>query len=243
MSAFSDALIERTKQFSREVEAIAFTFDGYIYNPLNYAFAPHSIYLRRFVHQNVDVYFLGMNPGPFGMVQTGVPFGEVEAVTQWMGISSEVGHPPSEHPQRPVVGFAIKRSEISGKRLWSLMKDRYGTAEHFFQHHAVMNYCPLVFVDKGKTGRNIIPEKLAKGEKEELERICNAYLDDTLTLIKPKALVGIGRYAQKQLSKAAQRLNLTQEVFSILHPSPGSPLANAGWDTKVIAQMEEASLW
>ena len=31
-----------------------------------------------------------MNPGPFGMVQTGVPFGEVEAVRSWLQRAGEV---------------------------------------------------------------------------------------------------------------------------------------------------------
>ena len=34
------------------------------------------------------VVFLGMNPGPFGMAQVGVPFGEVAAVRDWLRIDA-----------------------------------------------------------------------------------------------------------------------------------------------------------
>ena len=44
--------------------------------------------------------FLGMHPGPWGMAQIGVPFGEIPAVRDWMGISTTVDKPPVEHRRR-----------------------------------------------------------------------------------------------------------------------------------------------
>ncbi|MEP6821525.1 MAG: single-stranded DNA-binding protein, partial [Chthoniobacterales bacterium] len=46
---------------------------AYIYNPLDYAWPAHETYLRRYGATRKSVIFLGMNPGPFGMAQTGVP--------------------------------------------------------------------------------------------------------------------------------------------------------------------------
>ena len=44
--------------------------------------------------------FVGMNPGPFGMVQCGVPFGEIAAVRDWMGHrGGQVDKPARENPQ------------------------------------------------------------------------------------------------------------------------------------------------
>ena len=243
MSEFSEQLVARTRQFSQEVEALVFTFDGFIYNPLQYAQDVHERYVRRYVHPNPKILFLGMNPGPFGMAQTGVPFGEIAAVRDWMGLTGEVGKPPVEHPARPVQGFSMNRSEVSGRRLWSLMANRFGTASAFFAHHAVMNYCPLVFVDKQKTGRNVVPEKLLKAEREALDAVCDAYLDDVVTLLQPRALVGVGQFARKRLERSNERLELMIPVASILHPSPGNPQANSNWEEKVTTQLIEAKLW
>lgn len=243
MFSFSDVLVERTKEFSEVVGRLRFSFNGYVYNPLAYAWAMHEAYLRRYVHQGVNVLLLGMNPGPFGMAQTGVPFGEVSAVRDWMELDEPVGKPVAEHPARPVLGLGVGRSEVSGKRLWGLMADRFGTAERFFASHAVMNYCPLVFVDAGKTGKNIIPEKLVKDQRIALESLCDAYLDAVITLVEPKHLVGIGRYAQRKLEGAAARIGTPVRVTSILHPSPGNPQANAGWAEIVTRQLMEASIW
>ena len=47
-----------------------------------------------------------MNPGPFGMVQTGVPFGEVEAVRSWLRAAmARSSKPAHEHPKRPIEGL------------------------------------------------------------------------------------------------------------------------------------------
>lgn len=241
-----EGLVLRTRRFSSEVGALHFTFEGYIYNPLDYAWSAHELYLRRYVHQGAEVLMLGMNPGPFGMAQTGVPFGEVNAVRDWMGIEVLVEKPEREHPARPVVGFAIKRSEVSGQRLWGLMQERFGTAQRFFSNHAVMNYCPLVFVDPGKTGKNIVPEKLPKPELEALEAMCDRYLADVIDFIQPKFLVGIGKYAEAKLQAVVRTLELgakEPKVLSVLHPSPGNPQANAGWGTKVSEQLREAGVW
>ena len=69
-------IIERTKQFSAQLESLNFSIDCYIYNPLEYAWQMHEAYLSRFVSRPTRTLLLGMNPGPFGMAQNGVPFGE-----------------------------------------------------------------------------------------------------------------------------------------------------------------------
>ncbi|MBT7971315.1 MAG: single-stranded DNA-binding protein, partial [Verrucomicrobia bacterium] len=58
---------------------------AYTYNPLEYAWDRHCDYLKNFGSGTKKVLFLGMNPGPYGMAQTGVPFGEISHVRDWMG--------------------------------------------------------------------------------------------------------------------------------------------------------------
>ena len=48
----------------------------------------------------------------YAQVQTGVPFGEVSFVRDWLEIRGEVGRPRKEHAKRPVDGFNCKRSEV-----------------------------------------------------------------------------------------------------------------------------------
>lgn len=206
---------------------------AYVYNPLEYAWEPHRAYLERWGDGPREVLLLGMNPGPFGMAQTGVPFGEVSAVRDWLGVSARVGKPPREHPKRPIDGFACRRSEVSGARLWGWARDRFKTPERFFQTFFVLNYCPLVFMDEG--GRNLTPDKLPAGERAPLEVACDTALRALAAYYKPRLVVGVGQFA---LARARAALSGAGCSFgTVLHPSPASPAANRGWAPQAERQL------
>ena len=211
----------------------------HVYNPLAYAWGPHTAYLRRFANRRKHVVFLGMNPGPFGMAQTGVPFGEIAAVRDWLGLEGMIGKPPREHPRRPVTGFACPRSEVSGRRLWGLFADRFRTPARFFAEHLVVNYCPLAFIEK--TGRNRTPDKLPNAEKAALLAICDEHLRAVLAALQPEWLIAIGNFAWQRAAAVAPNGN--PKLGRILHPSPASPTANRNWAAVVTRQLQELRVW
>ena len=141
---------------------------SHVYLSTEYAWDRHCEYLERYGQGPKKVLMLGMNPGPWGMAQTGIPFGEIPSVRDWMGISGPVDKPDPEHPKRPVEGFACSRSEVSGRRLWGLCAEKFPNPDDFFKDHFVANYCPLVWM--GETGKNITPDKLPKAEMEPVEQ-------------------------------------------------------------------------
>jgi single-strand selective monofunctional uracil DNA glycosylase len=212
---------------------------AHVYNPLDYAWAPHEAYLRAFGRGPKRVIFLGMNPGPFGMAQIGVPFGEIAAVRDWMKITAPVKRPKNEHPKRPVEGFACARSEVSGQRLWGLFAKQYPDAKDFFAQHFVANFCPLAFIEAG--GRNHTPDKMPAGETAALYAACDAHLREVVQALQPEWLIGVGAFAQKraELIFAGQGL----KIGTILHPSPASPAANRDWAGKASAQLRQLGIW
>ena len=198
-------VIDAAQQLSHEMDALHFEAPvAYTYNPLTYAWSGHEAYIRRFAGGKKDVLYLGMNPGPFGMAQTGVPFGEIAAVTLWMGITASIGQPPATHPKRPVQGFNCPRSEVSGRRLWGLFEEMYGTAESFFEHAYVANYCPLIWMSE--TGANITPTQLPKEQMQQIDAACQRHLVRLIEILQPKCLIGVGAYALKQMEIAAASL-------------------------------------
>lgn len=207
---------------------------AYIYNPLDYARAPHEAYLSRFGAGQPEALLLGMNPGPFGMAQTGVPFGDVGIVRDWMGLEAPVGKPDPEHPKRPVQGFACTRSEVSGTRLWGWARDRFGAPETFFARFFVANYCPLVFMEA--SGRNRTPDKLPKAERDRLYAVCDEALRQTVDHLQPDYVIGVGAFARQRAQAALG--DYRGKIGTILHPSPASPLANKGWAAAVEKQFE-----
>jgi single-strand selective monofunctional uracil DNA glycosylase len=213
---------------------------AHVYNPLDYAWAPHELYLKKFGATPKRVLFLGMNPGPWGMAQTGVPFGEVTAARDWMGLRAEVRRPADEHPKRPVQGFDCPRREVSGERLWGLFASRFGTPEIFFREHFVVNYCPLAFLSA--TGSNITPDKLPARETAPLFAACDEHLRRVVEVLQPEWLVGVGAFAQGKLAAVVEE-SPSFRVTQILHPSPASPAANRGWAAAATKQLQTSGVW
>lgn len=198
---------------------------AYVYNPLDYARAPHEDYLRRYAASPKGALFLGMNPGPFGMAQTGVPFGDVAMVRDWLGVRGAVAVPDSTHPKRPIQGFDCARAEVSGTRLWGWAAARYGTPERFFERYFVHNYCPLSFMEA--SGRNLTPDKLPAHEREPLFEACDAALRGIVKALRPRVLIGVGNFAEARLRAVFPEFQ--GRIARIPHPSPASPAANRGW--------------
>ena len=221
------ALVDISRRLSSDLAELSFAAPtAYVYDPLAYAFEPHRAYLERYGASPKEVLFLGMNPGPFGMAQTGVPFGDVTLVRDFLGIEGAVGHPPKEHPKRPITGFACARSEVSGTRVWGWVRDRFGRPEAFFDRFFIANYCPLVFMEA--SGRNRTPDKLAKGERVKLLARCDEAVREVVDVLRPRYVVGVGAFAEKRAREALEGVRGVT-IGCMLHPSPASPRANRGW--------------
>ena len=210
----------------------------HVYNPLEYARESHDVYFERYGQVPKEFLLLGMNPGPFGMAQTGVPFGEVDVVKNWLDIETSVGTPKKSHPKRPVEGFSCQRSEVSGRRLWGWAKDRFGSPEQFFARFFVINYCPLLFMEE--SGRNRTPDKLPKGEKEPLFEICDRMLQATVDYFQPRMVIGVGAFAEKQAKIALADHDI--KIARITHPSPANPKANRGWQPLIESELTELGI-
>lgn len=235
----ADALVKAALALSDTVETLHFAAPvSHVYNPLTYAWAVHRAYLERYGQGRKRIVFLGMNPGPFGMAQTGVPFGEIAAVRDWLDLHGSIGQPVQSNPKRPVEGFSCRRSEASGKRLWGLFAERFGTPQNFFAEHFVANYCPLVFFDQS---RNLTPDKLPAAERTPLQAACDEHLRALVDALQPEWVIGVGVWAEQRAREAlaGRPLNFGR----ILHPSPASPLANRGWAPAASRQMAELGLW
>jgi single-strand selective monofunctional uracil DNA glycosylase len=234
-----EALWIAARKLARDVDALAFeTPVTHVYNPLRYAGEAHREYLRRYGGTPKRIVYLGMNPGPWGMAQTGVPFGEVLAVRDWLGISAEIGRPEREHPKRPVEGFACRRSEVSGARLWGALAERYGRPERFFRERFVANYCPLLFLEA--SGRNRTPDRLPAAERDALHVACDRHLRALCDVLSPEWVIGVGRFAAGRAECALAGMGV--RVGTILHPSPASPTANRGWAEQAAQQLESYGL-
>jgi len=217
---------------AHDLDSLHWQTPSHVYNPLHYAWDGHRQFLQRFGQKRGRVLLVGMNPGPWGMAQTGVPFGNITAVRQWFHIDTQLTRDlPAQHPKYPILGMACHRDEGSGKRLWGWAGQRVGSAEQFFDRFFVWNYCPLLFL---ANNRNLIPAGLKASEQQPLEALCAAAFADAVRLLEPDAIVALGRYAEKQVRSIVDN---RVPVIYLLHPSPANPTANRHW-----AEHAEAAL-
>jgi len=235
-SALTDELIRISRDLGQAAGRLRFGGKvAFVYNPLDYARETYEQYLQLAAKKRGVTLLLGMNPGPFGMTQTGVPFGEVSVARDWLGIAGRVGHPAREHPKRPVRGFDCPRSEVSGARLWGWARQRYKTPARFFARFLVWNYCPLAFLVD--SGANLTPDKLAPAERKKLYAVCDGALSQVADALAPKRVIGIGKFAEGRAREALAGRDIG--IGTVLHPSPASPLANRGWAEQAERQLRE----
>ena len=228
-----------TKELSDAVDAIHFAPPvAHVYNPLSYAIRPHEQYLTRFANSAKEVIWVGMNPGPFGMMQTGVPFGDISMVRDFLGIQGEVIPPKKQHAKRRIEGFSCQRSEVSGTRLWGYIKNKFNTPEAFFERFYIANYCPLVFLEE--SGRNRTPDKLAPLERHRLFKVCDEALEETVRVLDAKTVIGIGTFAFNRVKQIFKESEV--RIGMILHPSPASPAANRGWAEAAEKQLKKLGI-
>ena len=231
----SIALERVAKKLAVQCESLRFGAPvAFTYNPLVYAWNAHRAFLAR-AQLRPRVLFVGMNPGPFGMAQTGVPFGEVAAVQNFLGINAKTAcicAPELMHPKRPIEGFACTRSEVSGRRFWGLMQREFVTPARFFRTGFVWNWCPLAFM--AASGANLTPDKLPTRTRSAIERACDRALVGVVNALEPTMVIGVGAFASDCASRA---LGDRLPIHTVLHPSPASPAANRGWDAAARRQL------
>lgn len=236
------SLIEAGRELADALRPLRFTDPvTNTYLTIDYAVAGYEAYLEKFGGSRKRVLLLGMNPGPYGMAQTGVPFGEVAAVRDWMGLTPVINRPTEEHPKRKILGMDCPKSEVSGRRLWGLFSAKFPRAEDFFRDHLVINFCPLIWMKD--SGANLTPDKIRAAEMIAVDAACQKHLRRVIEVLEPEWLVGVGGYAEAQMLSAKAATASTAKVGKILHPSPASPAANRGWAEVADRQMKEMGVW
>ena len=207
------------------------------YNPLEYAWDAHEAYLKRMGSSGARTVVLGMNPGPHGMGQMGIPFAATSIVRDLLDITGiPVNQPEVADPRRPVIGLEYPREEVSGTRLWGLLSERYGNAEAIASNVFLVNHCPLMLFT-GPRATNITPDKVAGPTAHALLERCDEHLREVVGVLDAKQVIGVGKFAESRAKAALADYSV--EVLGCWHPSPASPLANrnggADWRANVRA--------
>ena len=224
-----ERMIEASSKLRDDVEKFADSLvkEGSVdavYNPLAYAWEPHRAYLELASRGGAKTLLLGMNPGPHGMGQMGIPFAATSVVRDLLKITDlEVVQPRTPHPKRPISGLDWPKEEVSGTRLWGLLANEYGSAESIFKSVFLLNHCPLMLFS-GERAANITPDKITGPTTKALLERCDDHLREVVDIMQIERVIGVGRYSEKRALNALSGIDIS--VTTCWHPSPASPLAN-----------------
>ena len=224
-----ERMIEASSKLRDDVEKFADSLvkEGSVdavYNPLAYAWEPHRAYLELASGEGAKTLLLGMNPGPHGMGQMGIPFAATRVVRDLLKITDlEVGQPSTPHPKRPISGLDWPKEEVSGTRLWGLLANEYGSAESIFKSVFLLNHCPLMLFS-GERATNITPDKITGPTTKALLERCDDHLREVVDIMQIERVIGVGRYSEKRALNALSGIDIS--ITTCWHPSPASPLAN-----------------
>ncbi|KAK0182484.1 hypothetical protein PV327_000623 [Microctonus hyperodae] len=233
-------LIALEYELTKRIELIKFGPPvEYVYSPIEYALSVHLNFLNKYCCGTKNILFLGMNPGPWGMSQTGIPFGEINSVVNWLKLSGFIGKPQKEQNDRKITGFNCKRSEISGRRFWNFFKSICGNPENFFKYSFIRNYCPVALMDA--SGRNITPAELKGPEQKRLRDVCDKALVTIIKLLKVEKIIGIGRFAEQRAKNVIKISGLSTKTLWMPHPSPRST-DNKNWNDKASKVLNDLNL-
>ncbi|KAF7991960.1 hypothetical protein HCN44_010761 [Aphidius gifuensis] len=203
----------------------------YIYCPIIYAKTVHFNYLNKYCRDKKNIMILGMNPGPWGMSQTGVPFGEINIVIDWLKINGHIDKPKRQHEQRQVDGFSCKRSEISGRKFWSLFKKLSNNPDTFFRHCFLRNFFkPTIII--------II---IAGPEQKKLQEFCDQALIEVIKILDVKVIIGVGRFSEQRAKKVVKTAKLSTKVLWMIHPSPRATIGK-NWQNLTLDFLKKENL-
>jgi single-strand selective monofunctional uracil DNA glycosylase len=91
-----------------------------------------------------------------------------------------------------------------------------------------------------ESGRNKTPNTLRASEKAPLFSACDRALRQTVKLLTPRLVLGVGNFARDRAKAALDGLPVT--IGNITHPSPANPKANRGWEALVEKELSDLGI-
>lgn len=178
-----------------------------VVNPGSYGERWHARFRRTYPLRRNPLLFCGLNPGPYGMAQTGVPFTDLKRLraelprlaTELEATGSALVPPGlAPAPLRPFLTRTFESSSVRVYRFLALVRE---TAEAALRDVVFVNPCPLLFVER-RSGENRTPADLPR----ELRRAAGT------------ARAGLERAARLMAAFDAARLEVVTRAVERLEP-------------------------
>lgn len=238
MNAFQRALLSLWEEHARAWEAlrprIARATGLRVWNPQLYGLPLY----RRFAEGHLPakpgaLLAFGLNPGKYGMSQTGIPFTDVTRAAQ-IGIPLE---PPGVAPVslRPFLkSYRVERSSAS---VYGLLDEVWGSPREGWRAMWALAPCGLLFLEK--EGENVTPAD-ARLKRDDVLALRLRVIRESVALAKPRGVLLLGQ----DVARVAADALADQDVLVVDHPVARGPgRRGPAWWADVVAREVRARGW
>jgi len=252
VNTVADQILAASDRLSERLAALPPVGDLVALDPTRYCRSAWAAYLQMAARLGC-VLVVGMNPGPHGMAQTGVPFTDPWIVDELDLQAPRADVPPADipavgswrHRSHRARGVLGSKREESAKRLWPLLReicapyaavgpsaDKIAEATRRVCNEVLLvNALPICWLDPA--GKNVSAEQVEKRApaqvREGLRDLVNEWLQAVADILRPAAVIGVGRWAREFVT------DLDVDHFveipfrdGIKHPSPSAG-SEAAW--------------
>jgi single-strand selective monofunctional uracil DNA glycosylase len=211
-----------------------------IWNPGLYAASWHALFRKEYPASAGCILVFGLNPGPYGMAQTGIPFTDLKRLREHLprlakglerrGCSlAGVGLAP-----RSLRPYLSRTFESSAVRVYRFLSRGWGSAEDGWRSVVVANPCSLLFMDAA--GENRTPADLVGAVSRRtgslvaarrLRERCNALrrlaAREAVRVLSPRGVVLLGKDAQRAMQTGIAPLLGPDSILGWEHPARAVP--------------------
>ena len=198
-----------------------------VWNPPLYTEEIYRRFLQRYPPKPSPILLLGLNPGPHGMAQTGIPFTDCRTASQLLDISLPIpGKAPTDLARRLKKPTGRWRSTYERSSLGIYRFLRLGwnnSLEDAFARVYFANPCPLLFLTA--EGKNVTPADPILKRLPEIADLRREAVRRSGALLAPSSVVCLGSDAFSVMGKAASELVGPENVHAYPHPARAIPIA------------------
>lgn len=236
-----EGFLRRVKLQAQDAEsvrrALRLPRDHRVLNVHAYGWSAYEAFVRAYYSDGRPrILALSMNPGPFGAVQTGIPFCDVPLARQLLpGFDRLIAAKPS--------WVASERREISALKLVVWSDARFGGIRGLYARVLLAMTCPLAIL-RGPRKTNVPLPALPRREQEKIEAFIPRHAAEEIRLAEPAGILMLGEWAQRVWRIALRTDPGLASLPALAAPHPAAHITNrakyAAW-TRAWQRFERAA--
>jgi single-strand selective monofunctional uracil DNA glycosylase len=217
-----------SRRFAPLARSIARATGWLVLDPSRYGERWHAPFRRLYPPRARPLLVFGLNPGPYGMAQTGIPFTDLKRLAQGLPrLAAELAR-SGERLSLPGLApsslqpFLTRTFESSSVRVHRFLRLAHGSAERAFREVVFVNPCPLLFIDRA-LGENRTPADLPRALRAGVDEARVEVVSVAVARLRARGAIVLGRDAAAALSVPLRARLGERAVVEWEHPARAVP--------------------